>query len=762
MNEVVEDIFEIISTDEEVLAKANRESSIITSEPSCATWSLSSSAIVSSNPSISTTYDGDDDLDDVQKQIHSYTSQLFSPLYEVRADQKNVFQENRQPLPKPGRTPKFRNLCYSLGTQLSFDFVDDLMDKREYMGSEQQPSPKGISPQNRRTCSTQEESLLSIVNPLVPMSSTEVKARNFATTTTTHVSSFDFPILDGQRDWRELTNNPSVPPKQNIEEPFLTQINRSPLSYDEVYARKDWMLHTVSTADSGELSLEPLLNAYSEDLDAGEELIGGKKKSEHQSASLDTAENNRGPLLSPPISEDMVVSFDPESQNEKIKETDIIQKEIEKSTTNEVRIRLRLPHPFQIPESLVTTNFSALRYLMLDFPFSPLQYSLYRHTSGRPFNAANSKDDMSCSSLVQYQRPTEEKLSQINSSCHESSWILDEYSHSRNSRGCFVLDIESLCTQFSDWENPMRSKCTFTCGGFERQGNDESNISIDSHGPSNCKDGNHSAEYPSRKELRISSHRHDTETFENIDDIIRDHGLDTVIEFSEGSNDQSELFPSMSQSSCPTSFDSEQFLQDMAKRIESELSNFDVNDFNDGTALSTFFPELPMNLLSSYSYSSDDGLDREIGALELFEMNLKKEIDKAEKGSFLLPLTSPVQTLLSSKSSNCSIDTTFLSEYGASISHSSENMQLRSKTVRKVHFNEQVEEFLYAANEACWTPDAKASGQAHKTESFVEEMYNVLDDILDEINSACISLSAAMDKTKQLSKYGDIRRSSVN
>jgi hypothetical protein len=715
LNDVVEEIFEVISTEDEV----KRESSIITSESSCATWSLSSSAIMPSNPSLSTPYDGEEDLD-VQKQIQSYTSQLFSPLYEVRADQKNVFQENRKPLPRPGQTPKFRNLCYNLGAQFSFDHADDQVTKPEFFITKHQTSPKNLSPTNQGTCSFHEEHVLSNVHPLVAMTTAEVKVRNISTTKI-NISSNISPVHDGQRDWQELVYNHSVPPK-------ITQMDQSLLSYDEIYARKDWMLNTSSTADSGELSLEPLLNAYSEDLDAVEKWNGDEKKTNHQPISLDVTERNIGPVGLLPISKDLNVSPDFDSQNVSFKEKDILKKEVEKSSKDEARIRMCLPLTFRIPESIVTTNFLFLRHLTLDLPFSPLNYTM--NTWARPFDSAISKDDMGCSSLVRYHRSTEGTLS-------ESSWVLEEYSHSLNNSGCFLFDIESLCTLFNDWENPPRSKYTSSCGGFDRQSKDESNESLDS--------------------------KHDAEKLYEIDTFIRDHGLDTVIEFDEESNDRSDLFTSMSQSSFPTSFDSEQFFKDMTQRIESELPYLDADDCNDDTTISTVFPEISMNLLSSYSYSSDDGLDREIGALGLFELNLKEEIDKADKTSLLLPLTSPIQTLLSSKSSNCSIFTTFLSEYDASGSHSSENLLLRSaKGVRKVHFNEQVEEFLYAANEACWTPDAKSSGKTHKTDSLVDEIYNVLDDILDEINSACVSLSAAMDRTKQLSKHGEVRRSSVN
>jgi hypothetical protein len=200
----------------------------------------------------------------------------------------------------------------------------------------------------------------------------------------------------------------------------------------------------------------------------------------------------------------------------------------------------------------------------------------------------------------------------------------------------------------------------------------------------------------------------------------------------------------------------------MALRIESERPYLEDNNGSDNITTSTVLPELSTNLYSASS-ESDDGLDQEIGALKLFEVNLKYEIDKASNTTLLQPLTSPIHTVLSSKSSNCSINTTFLSEYNEYGSHSSDEILFRvRKNVRRVHFNEHVEEFLYAAHEACGTPDAKSSDHSHKNTSFVDEIYGVFDDILDEINNACISFSNAMDRTKQINKYGEIRRSSVH
>jgi hypothetical protein len=213
----------------------------------------------------------------------------------------------------------------------------------------------------------------------------------------------------------------------------------------------------------------------------------------------------------------------------------------------------------------------------------------------------------------------------------------------------------------------------------------------------------------------------------------------------------------------PESFDSDQFMKDMALRLEAELSSVVGNDYDLGKMNATEFQQFSMSIPSA-SCESNDGLDEEICALDMFGAELKNELEQANDKSVLVShTTSPTYSTISPQSSTCSMTTTFLSDNQA-LSCVSSDVEFfpPPKDIRKVHFNEQVEEFLYLAHEACGTPDAKG-GERHKVdESFVDEIYHVFDELLDEITSACVSISRAMDRTRYLPKSKSIRRSSVS
>jgi len=97
------------------------------------------------------------------KSIQSFTStrdKAFSPVYEVTAgEQKNIFQENHKPLPKPGRTPKFGNLSYgrdrmfgNLSYKSSSEAVEDncpSIETRDRAMAEKTPKLGNLS---RRVC----------------------------------------------------------------------------------------------------------------------------------------------------------------------------------------------------------------------------------------------------------------------------------------------------------------------------------------------------------------------------------------------------------------------------------------------------------------------------------------------------------------------------------------------------------------------------------------------------------------------------------
>lgn len=113
----------------------------LTASVSCeqrTTWSLSSNSIQTLS-----FIDDDEDLSAhaPPRMIQSYTSDSFSPVYELSAaDGKNIFQECRRHLPAPGNTPRFGTLSY----KTSLDFPDDENSITEY--TEENRIPKMPEP----------------------------------------------------------------------------------------------------------------------------------------------------------------------------------------------------------------------------------------------------------------------------------------------------------------------------------------------------------------------------------------------------------------------------------------------------------------------------------------------------------------------------------------------------------------------------------------------------------------------------------------
>jgi hypothetical protein len=779
MSEVVDDILEIISTDEDVLKKTKRET-ILTSQSSYAKWSLSSSAIITSWPSISLVDDDDDGVDMFQKSIQSYTSQLFSPLYEVRPDQHNVFQENRQPLPKPGYTPKVRNLCYNLGTDLSYEQADEYSIESDYRVKNKYSSSVPSS-KNKRIHSTTERILLD-VNPLVAMTNTDVQARDMkADTPVDHRSPSSRQLLYNHDDNIELDNMTPSQTGREADEAFNdVQITHFTLTNDNFYARNDWMLKTYSSADSGELSLEPLLNAYSEEFNLDESHTCEPHITDLTDKKVDEEINKlerKNVQTHSTINVQPTAKLHSSSTGEESRKNQTAASSTEMVKCDETHDLLQLISVQQAIENVQIKNYALLRNITIEIPLTPsLLYAI--DTSLIALQSMISKSLVGYSVLVRLDKKkiAMREHSEDSSSPKDLSMILEHHSSQNNDDGCFLLDLDTCCTPNSDMMNRIDKEWIYVGGKSHPDGN-ESNRPEESPTHNgrlvhhlkvlSLPDVNEAfildsegLETPSHNMPQISSSsQSETNAKDIVDNFI--HSIDCELNerFDIDADDESVHFSS---DAAPASFDSEQFLKDMALRIESELSNYDGTLNEDDGSTSTIFQRLSSNFLSA-SCESNDGLDEEICALEMFEVDLKNEIAKANDSSVLASLISPMHTLLSSQSSTCSMTTTFLSgRNGLSCQSSDEGLDtVTTPYARKVHFNEQVEEFLYLANEACGTPDANASERQKNDETFMDEICNVFDDILDELSYACVSISRAMDRTYLLSKKKEIRRSSV-
>jgi hypothetical protein len=796
MSEVVDEILEVVSTEEDVLRATKRATSIQAAESSHATWSLSSSAIMTTWPSGSTVDDDDDEFDTIQKSIQSYTSQLFSPLYEVRPDQQNMFQENRQPLPKPGFTPKVRNLCYNLGTELSYD--QDSIGHDEYYTLNIPLSDKHPSCKDQRAHNATER-ILQSVNPFAVMTSADVNARdakveldNFVSPDAAHIKldKMDTPSSEGTETEIGYNDN---------------QMNQLPIV--DFFARKDWMLKENGSADSGELSLEPLLNAYSEDFDLKDDAISDRQEMDH----MVEAKHGDNKVTSDDVpsltahSDHSLENMVRQTSPPKNIATHQIQDALTSLSGRQIEVSEGKHDMTQIVSILDVVKMrmkqnAFLQRMTIAIPLTPsLLHAI--DTSLMTLQSMIATSLLGCSVLVRLEKKrieVEQGLGACSSTKTGPSMIVDESSGSRN--GCFSLDLDTCCAHYIDGKNSTEKNHLPVCDSRTiRPDCEKENLDIkksDEFVP-NCqiqsirgtkeapievdkKDYFHSVVIPhyqlqpicGTKYAPIEVHEErdnydssaiststrstkscDTIPGDIVGEFIRAFESAEQMLFDVDIDNGDELSHTLS-ASLPESFDSEQFMKDMALRLDEELCGGVGSYYEEDTSISTLFH------MAAVSCESNDGLDEEICALEMFEIDLKNQIEKANNKSALVSLTSPIHSNLSASLSNCSMTTAFLTDENPLSCMSSDDEYCPAESyVRKVHFNEQVEEFLYFAHEACGTPDAKASKRYKHDETFIDEICNVFDDILDELSFACVNISRAMDRTKNLSK---IRRSSVS
>ena len=817
MSEVVDDILEIISTDEEILQKSRRGASLLTTESSYATWSLSSSAIMTSWPSGSTLGDNDDEDDTVYKSIQSYTSPLFSPLYEVRPDQQNVFQENRQPLPKAGQTPKVRNLCYNLATDISYDEANDCIVHHE-APTAKKVSSTAPSSKTQRAHNATERILLS-VSPLAAMTNTEIYARDTKVEldqTSTHPPQALSVHPDVETDEHNMITTPQD--AYTTDEYASTQqsAEEAPLPYDDFYARKDWVLKSYSSADSGELSLEPLLNAYSEDFNAEEMLISDRRVFIHTeetshvkinavasedvtpvsavtdselSRTVETKPSKHAVPQLPPLETMAIDVFQSESL-----QPSILNNEFESSDKMRAMSHVLT---FQAFEKICIKQQACLHRISLDVPLTPsLLHAI--DTSLMTLQSTIAKSIVDCSALVRHEknRSSLEEQTFYPITPNDGPIVLGNQPTISENNGCFDLDLDAFCLQNGDGKHPNDNKCVFDCGsippdshapiaasenpveslstvqttnGFETKTPIDSTMEEISviHVPSETidltgtwespVDVTEKFEYDTLPPLR-SNRSGESNSDDIVHKFLRSIEGDDPMGFDFNNDDETAYSTS---GPLPKSFDSEQFIRDMGDRLEAELSSIVGNDYQLDKMNTIEFQQLSMSIPSA-SCESNDGLDEEICALDMFGADLKNELEQANDKSVLATITSPIFSLLSPQSSSCSMTTAFLSDNNALSCMSSDGEFFPPPNVRKVHFNEQVEEFLYLAHEACGTPDAKETERQKVDETFMDEICNVFDEILDEFSTACVSISRAMDRTRYLPKSKSVRRSSVS
>jgi hypothetical protein len=747
-SEIVDGILEVISGDQSPTEQAATYTSTMTTQTS-ASWSLSSNTIVTAWPSWNSE-DDDEGAHTVQKSIQSYTSQLFSPLYEVTMDQHNVFQENRRPLPKAGQTPKFGNLCYSLLTQLSDD--QNLPEHNSEWPDAYEP----VIPSSKVSATAALSPAKKSYEPLLSMTSTKVTTR-FAKATKRISSPTNTMLPLNKLD------------KKAIEYARMHFERRSlPEKYDyDVYARNDWTLESLTSSGSGELSLEPLLEAFAAEtppfefmdtapLDEDEGSSDGqvKKEAEKDNAVTLSVKNESA-------SEHKIDGGSLDAQVQNAGKDNAVTSRVEnESTSDHTIISVVEPAPERFVNDMLHKSFTSLCRITLDamvtpslfhaidtsqLPLRPL-FTQSRHSSNplRDFVLGQEtvkNQDKNCCEIVSMVPPSSKALTYLLGDQRNCQLTVQSLScpSSEADSSCFMLDPEAFCIRLSNWRQTRTKQ-----GALPEDSesiNDEIEHLIAPHNDGLVRD---CALDTTKLSLLFSS------TSEDITDSQTPHSASNEI-FDD--DDRVVLHPSAlsliaSGEGAGISVNTDVLLKDDELRAVMKLTN-------DGEDASTLFPSFTYD--SSIACESDDGLVDELGALELFGDDLRKTLDiamAAVDSTLLPPLTSPIQTPVPTLSSDSSM-ANFADVHDVSPNYSGDGRR-STPFVRRVHFNDEVQEFLFV-NEIGDEP--RRGNEADDT--FLDEVMGVFEDLLDELSFACVSASRAIDKTRAMNKEGKVRRSSA-
>ena len=206
---------------------------------------------------------------------------------------------------------------------------------------------------------------------------------------------------------------------------------------------------------------------------------------------------------------------------------------------------------------------------------------------------------------------------------------------------------------------------------------------------------------------------------------------------------------------------------------------------NDGEDLTSLFPSFSVE--SHCSCDSDDGLNRELGALIDSEASLRKEMEIATSVDRRSPMNDSVSDIGSSMSQtpasqisiyssdsstkviSSEVDAGYSSDssmanFAAVNSSASFVVSQETSDVRKVRFSDSIQEFVFvkdSGDDPKWTTTGTfctAGGE----DSFLDEVVGVFEDLLDELTTMCSTASKAIDKGSRIPGTGlPLRRSSA-
>lgn len=787
--EEVFDLIEISSSDDDRHGTRKR-----THTKRGTSWSLSSNSIATLDVSDS----ADDDVENgervSQKSIQSYTSPLFSPLYEVTKLEDNIFQENRRPLPKAGQTPKGANLFYSLDADSNAKQFTPIKNGTDVVSSAVPGSPWRVllSFAARAGSSSEQAMGLNQKKNQQSRSSTLVFTAKLISSVSKHTKT---PV-------GRLTT-PTIETK-------------------DVYARKDWSLKSYASTDSGNLSLEPLINvdisSCSDEPDKGDDVSSSSSDVRHELLNFFDEEffhkkdcNIRFEEFFPVEPDDcdsLPANALPLGDSDRCvidNRISIVKDRGVDDSTLQI-INIVEPTPERLFSDMLDFSYAALQHIslntllpadillqanVLQFHFTPndfgYSWTLQQRTAVRcdDLQEVTAQSAKCTTSLVSVQIPSADTPVDQSACCFSDDNI--EYFH---------LASEFFCVQLGNWKELPNAQSPLQAKIISKHPQEDSESLL--------IDVENSLDLDCKIEMTAMAIENDdangTSTKGNIhieETLVVFGGLGPIDDYLVRPRKQCSLLsPTFSYDSHLVSlgsFDSTQtppydvfypsqksryfdnltnISMDSVQLIESkwvpgrrESSSTDNNDFlldgelravmkitQDGDYVSPIFPSFSSDSYYLDSSESDDGLDSELGALEMLEAGLRQEIEAADSlMSGPGPWTSPT-------SASHEANQTWDSAVGpiSSADHSSAfSLEANAAFAKRVHFNEEVQEFHFFINDAC---DDRRRGMSGE-ESIFDDVMGVIEDMIEEFSFTCVSMSKAMDRTRS---YHSISRSAAH
>jgi hypothetical protein len=858
--DIVEDLLELKSSDEDNPRNGRARNASNKQPRMRSEWSLSSNSIVSASLSVSTDEDADD-ANLVQKSIQSYTSQLFSPLYVVKKEEHNIFQENRKPLPRPGQTPKYANLCYKVVDKSDDDQNSPAKDPRS------DARPKQLGARRKSLIPPPTRGKLSGIAAKRSLSSSHEtpddcsKAKN---------------LVGGSVSDRK-TSSTTIPP--------MTTRYHPPTTRHDGYARKsDWSLRSFASTDSGQLSLEPLAHSIrpdtltdqrdtvsindestSQERESANSSDGGSEDSSicrmMEAMRLNDEDDTEHDDLTTPAADSDSASFTMDTRHDNNTPSESLAtfcggNESECSGSGPLvsnmiegtkpECKVDTP-PDGIFNEMVLQGITALRDTILtsNYPLSPLftraklPFQAFRDSMllqaeesiRNEVNHIRSKSPLSlmtyfgdvqvsCRGLpspIQFDQPRQidsldldpgflcmrMRCGQEEDKCYSPSrflaleneqtklpsLLIDEGETGRRMDELPSLPIDECETghplddtnaddTLPDPADNMLEESTMVPSIHVTEteepltsldeDEDEANVLKDIILDCSSKDRLATGKkFASRLSPTFSYDSH-LASLGSYDDVFGDGSCMAKSNRYQSTfaklSFQTNLMSEMKRYTADELFGENEivFIPQILSASESERHSDDSNSIlrdihlravmeatAHGDNASRIFPTFSSDSLYMASCESDDGLCSELDALETIGDDLRQEIEAAHSVSFLW--TSPTGSTPRPKGSFDSTMANFCVIQGVSSSLSAEANAVVVR--RKVHFNEQVQEYVFASD----VREEHGPG-AEKDDTVLDDVIGVFEDLLDELSFACVSISRAMDRTRSCKT---IRSSSV-